>query len=75
LVLTAVALNRASANQALTGILSIVFSWIYSGTVTLVPSAVAGATTLTMPATSGILITSGDTGTVTNTMLAGSIAF
>jgi hypothetical protein len=26
---TAVALNRASANQALTGILSIVFSWIY----------------------------------------------
>jgi hypothetical protein len=27
-----------------------------------------------MPATSGILITSGDTGTVTNTMLAGSIA-
>jgi hypothetical protein len=34
---TAVALNRASANQALTGILSIVFPGSTSGTVTLVP--------------------------------------
>jgi hypothetical protein len=57
---TAVALNRASANQALTGILSIFFLDLL-GTVTLVPSAVAGATTLTMPAT--LNIDSGDTGT------------
>jgi hypothetical protein len=43
----AVVLNRASANQAaLTGILSIVFPDLLSGTVTLVPSAVAGATHL-----------------------------
>jgi hypothetical protein len=71
---TAIALNRASANQAITGILSVQFPGATSGTVTLVPSAIAGTTTLTMPATSGTLITTGDTGTVTNTMLAGSIA-
>jgi hypothetical protein len=40
------------------------FLGLLLGTVTLVPSAVAGATTR-----AGILITSGDTGAVTNTML------
>lgn len=71
---TAVALNRASANQALTGILSVALPGATSGTITVTPAAVAGTTAITIPATSGTLITSGDTGTVTNAMLAGSIA-
>lgn len=72
---TAVALNRASANQALTGILSATMPGSTSGSVQVVPAAVAGTgTVFTLPATTGTAITSGDTGTVTNTMLAGSIA-
>ncbi len=72
---TSVALNRASANQALTGITSVTFPGSTSGSVQLIPAATAGTgTVLTMPATTGTVITSGDTGTVTNTMLAGSIA-
>lgn len=71
---TAVALNRASANQGLTGITSIAMPGSSSGTATLTPAAAAGTTAITIPATSGTLITTGDTGTVTNTMLAGSIA-
>jgi len=71
---TAIALNRASANQALTGILSVALPGSTSGTITLTPAAVAGTTAITIPATAGTLITTGDTGTVTNTMLAGSIA-
>jgi hypothetical protein len=72
---TAVALNRASANLALTGISSTTFPGATSGTVQLIPAAIAGTSTvLTMPATTGTVITSGDSATVTNTMLAGSIA-
>lgn len=72
---TAVALNRASGSQALTGITDITFRGSTSGNITIIPAAIAGsATVLTMPATTGTVITSGDTGTVTNTMLAGSIA-
>ena len=71
---TAVALNRASANQALTGISSIALPGATSGTITVTPAATAGTTAITVPATTGTLITSGDTSTVTNTMLAGSIA-
>ena len=72
---TAVALNRASANQALTGILSTTMPGSTSGSVQVIPAAVAGTgTVLTLPATTGTAITTGDTGTVTNTMLAGSIA-
>ena len=72
---TAVALNRASANQALTGITSVTLPGSTSGTVQVIPAATAGTgTVLTLPATTGTAITSGDTGTVTNTMLAGSIA-
>lgn len=70
---TSVALNRASANQALTGISSIALPGSISGSVTLVPTGTAGTTTITLPATTGTAITTGDTGTVTNTMLAGSI--
>ena len=71
---TAVTLNRASGNLALTGISSVSLPGSSSGSITLQPTAIAGATTITLPATTGTLITSGDTGTVTNTMLAGSIA-
>jgi len=45
-----------------------------SGTVTVQVPAAAGATTITLPATTGTVVTTGDTGTVTNAMLAGSIA-
>ena len=72
---TSVALNRTSANLALTGISSITLPGSTSGTVQLVPTAAVGTgTILTIPATTGTIVTTGDTGTVTNTMLAGSIA-
>ena len=72
---TSVALNRASANLALTGILSVTLPGATSGSVQIVPAAVAGTgTVITLPATTGTVITSGDSATVTNTMLAGSIA-
>ena len=72
---TSIALNRASASQALTGILSVTLPGSTSGTVTLLPTAVAGTTTtITLPPTTGTVVTTGDTGTVTNTMLSGSIA-
>jgi hypothetical protein len=72
---TAVALNRASANQALTGISSITLAGATSGTVQFIPTAAVGTgTVLTIPATTGTIVTTGDSSTVTNTMLAGSIA-
>jgi hypothetical protein len=71
---TAVALNRASANQELTGISSVTLPGATSGSVQIVPTATAGTgTVLTLPATTGTVITSGDTSTVTNAMLAGFI--
>jgi len=45
-----------------------------SGSVVLQPVAVAGTTTITLPAITGTVVTTGDSGTVTNAMLAGSIA-
>ena len=71
---TSIALNRASANLALTGISSVALPGATAGTVTLQPAATAGTTTITLPATTGTVITTGNTSTVTNTMLAGSIA-
>jgi hypothetical protein len=72
---TSVALNRASGNLALTGISSVTLPGATSGSVQIVPAVVAGTgTVLTLPATTGTVITSGDSATVTNTMLAGSIA-
>ena len=71
---TAVTLNRASANLALTGISSVTLPGSTSGSVQIIPTATAGTgTVLTLPATTGTVITSGDTATVTNAMLAGSI--
>ena len=67
---TAIALNRASANQALTGISSIQMPGATSGNVTLQPALAAGTTTITFPATTGTVITSGDNGTVNSSMIA-----
>ena len=69
------AVQNSSANQAISGISSVTLPGSTSGTVQIIPSAVAGTNTiLTLPAISGTVITSGDSGTVTNTMLSGSIA-
>jgi hypothetical protein len=45
-----------------------------SGQITLTPTAVAGTNTLTLPAKTGNIITSADSGTVTQTMLASNVA-
>lgn len=45
-----------------------------SGAVTLAVPAIAGSNTLTLPAVTGNIITSGDSATVTQTMLASGIA-
>lgn len=50
---TSVALNRSSSNLALTGILSTSFAGATSGTVNLIPAAVAGSNTVTLPALTG----------------------
>ena len=50
----------------------IVLAGATSGTTTLTPTAVSGTTTLTLPATTGTVITTGDTGTVTKTMISTS---
>ena len=50
---TSVALNRSSANLALTGITSVAMPGSSSGTTTLQPAAVAGTTTVTLPAATG----------------------
>jgi hypothetical protein len=70
---TTVQINRNSANQGLTGISSLAMPGSTSGTIIVQPAAIAGTTTVTIPNVTGTLITTGDTGTVTNTMLAGSI--
>lgn len=72
---TSIALNRPSGNQGLTGILSVIFNGATSGTTQVIPAAVVGGNNiLTLPTVSGTFVSTGDTGTVTNTMLAGSIA-
>jgi hypothetical protein len=69
---TSIAINRASANLALTGISSVAFPGSTSGTATVQATATAGTPTLSLPITTGTLIGTGDTGTVSNTMLANS---
>ncbi len=67
---TSVALNRSSANLALTGISSVALPGSTSGTTTLQPAATAGGT-VTLPATTGTLALTSDipslTGYVTET--------
>jgi len=45
-----------------------------SGQITLTPTAVAGTNTLTLPARTGNIITSADSGTVTQAMIASNVA-
>jgi len=57
---TSIALNRASANQALTGISSVTLPGATSGTVQIVPQAIAGTTVLTLPSTTGVVALEAD---------------
>ena len=71
---TAVALNRASAPQDFTGIGSISFPEAYGGYIKL-QSAGPSLNTInyvTVPATTGTIVTTGDNQTITNGMLANS---
>ena len=53
---------------------SISISGSSSGSIELAVPSSAGTNTITLPATTGNVVTTGDSGTVTNAMLAGSIA-
>lgn len=67
---TAVALNRTSANQALTGISSVALPGSTSGTITLQPAATAGTNTITLPAATGTVDLQGNTFYVGTTAIA-----
>lgn len=74
---TATTVDKTTAqtlsNKSIAGT-GLIFNGSTSGTTTLLANATAGTTTITFPATTGTVVTTGDSGTVTNTMLAGSIA-
>ena len=68
-------LTNKTLNSPVIGSAGITFNGSSSGTSVLTAPAVAGtATAIILPSSAGTLIGSGDTSTVTNTMLAGSIA-
>jgi len=70
---TLLTLGDASGdNDTLAGLLSVTFDGSTSGTSVLQAQAVAGTTTFTLPTTTGTLVGTGDSGSVTNTMLANS---
>jgi hypothetical protein len=71
---TSVALNRATANLALTGITSVAFPGSTSGTTTVQASAAAGTTTFTLPATTGTAALVGNTFFVGTTSIANNRA-
>jgi hypothetical protein len=76
---TAVALNRASANLALTGISSVTLPGSTSGTAQIIPTAVAGTgTVITLPATTGTVALTANKlsafAATTSTELAGVIS-
>jgi hypothetical protein len=76
---TSVALNRASANLALTGISSVTLPGATSGTVQIIPTAIAGTgTVLTLPATTGtVALSTGNLSqfaATTSSQLAGVIS-
>jgi hypothetical protein len=70
---TSVALNRASANLALTGISSVALPGSTSGTITLIPTAIAGTNTITLPAATGTVALTSDITTPNNGTLTLSI--
>ena len=58
---TSVALNRSSANLALTGISSVTLPGSTSGTAQIIPTAIAGTgTVITLPATTGTVALTGN---------------
>ena len=65
--------NKAVSGLGSVGLDSAAFAGSTSGTSTLAAQAIAGSTAFVLPSTSGTLVGTGDTGTVTNAMLAGSI--
>lgn len=67
---TSVALNRASANLALTGISSVAMPGATSGTITLQPTATAGTNTITLPASTGTVALQTDTTFIGTTSVA-----
>jgi hypothetical protein len=67
---TAVTLNRASANQGLTGISSVAFPGSTSGTITVQPAAVAGTNTFTLPAATGTAALQADVHYIGTTSIA-----
>jgi len=71
---TSVALNRTTANLALTGITSVAFPGSTSGTTTVQASAAAGTTTFTLPATTGTACLLGNTFFVGTTSIANNRA-
>ena len=67
--------NLSTIGSVAVGGNGVIFSGSTSGTTTVKASASAGTTTITLPATTGNVVTTGDTGTVTSTMIAdGTIA-
>ena len=71
---TAVALNRATGNLALTGITSVAFPGSTSGTITLQAAATAGTNTITLPASTGTVDLQGNTFYVGTTAIANNRA-
>jgi hypothetical protein len=59
-------------NATTTGTIGLANGGVSGATTTIQPSAVTAAKTITLPANTGTLIGTGDTGTVSNTMLANS---
>ena len=67
--------NLSTIGSVAVGGNGVIFGGSASGTTTVKASASAGTTTITLPATTGNVVTTGDTGTVTSTMiLDGTIA-
>jgi len=64
----------SSEHLALASGKNIILNGGTSGSITLTAIQIAGSNTITFPATTGNVITSGDSGTVTNSMLFGLIA-
>ena len=68
---TVIDFTNAQYDSLLLG--SVKYNGATSGNVTVQATGIAGSTVITLPATTGTVITTGDTGTVTNAMLAGFI--
>jgi len=66
------AVQSSSNNQAIAGILSTTYAGSISGTTLLIPAAAAGATTITMPATTGTMALTSNIGDGVISVTAGA---